>query len=48
MVHLTRRAIMAQAEMRRKQDHHPGLPGPRRTSPAGDAHVRRTKEARRR
>jgi hypothetical protein len=39
-IHLTRWAVTALAEKHRRQDHRPGLPGPRRTSPAGDANVR--------
>ena len=39
-IHLTRRAVMAPAESRRSQDHRPGVPGPRRPRPAGDANVR--------
>jgi hypothetical protein len=41
-IHLTRWAVTALAEKHRRQDHRPGLPGPRRTSPAGDANVRPT------
>ncbi len=39
-IHLTRWAVTALAEKHRGQDHHPGLPGPRRPQPAGDANVR--------
>jgi hypothetical protein len=39
-IHLTRWAVTALAEKHRRQDHHPGLPGPRRPQPAGDANVR--------
>ena len=39
-IHLTRWAVTAPAEKHRRQDHHPGLPGPRRPQPAGDANVR--------
>jgi hypothetical protein len=38
-IHLTRWAVTALAEKHRRQDHRPGLPGPRRTSPAGDANA---------
>jgi hypothetical protein len=41
-IHLTRWAVTALAENHRKQDHRPGLPGPRRPQPAGDANVRRS------
>ncbi len=39
-IHLTHWAVTALAETHRRQDHHPGLPGPRRPQPAGDANVR--------
>jgi hypothetical protein len=39
-IHLTRWAVTALAEKHRRQDHHPGLPGPRQPQPAGDANVR--------
>jgi hypothetical protein len=38
-VHLTRWAVTALAEKHRRSDHRPGLPGPRRPQPAGDANV---------
>jgi hypothetical protein len=38
-IHLTRWPVTALAEKHRRQDHHPGLPGPRRPQPAGDANV---------
>jgi hypothetical protein len=40
-IHLTRWAVTALAEKHRKQDHRPGLPGPRRPQLAGDANVMR-------
>jgi hypothetical protein len=40
-IHLTRWAVTALAEKHRRQDHRPGLPGPRQPQPAGDANVRR-------
>ena len=40
-IHLTRWAVTALAGSHGRQDHHPGLPGPRRPQPAGDANVRR-------
>jgi hypothetical protein len=39
-IHLTRWAVTALAEKHRRQDHHSGLPGPRRPQLAGDANVR--------
>jgi hypothetical protein len=39
-IHLTRWAVTALAEKHRRQDLHPGLPGPRRPQLAGDANVR--------
>jgi hypothetical protein len=39
-IHLTRWAVTALAETHRRQDHLPGLPGPRQPQPAGDANVR--------
>jgi hypothetical protein len=39
-IHLTRWAVTAPAEKHRGQDHHHGLPGPRRPQLAGDANVR--------
>jgi hypothetical protein len=38
-IHLTRWAVTALAEKHRRQEHRPGLPGPRRPQPAGDANV---------
>jgi hypothetical protein len=38
-IHLTRWAVTAPAGRHRRSVHRPGLPGPRRTSPAGDANV---------
>jgi hypothetical protein len=39
-IHLTRWAVTALAEKHRRQNHRPGLPGPRQPQPAGDANVR--------
>ena len=38
-IHLTRWTVTALAEKHRRQDHRPGLPGPRRPQLAGDANV---------
>jgi hypothetical protein len=38
-IHLTRWTVTALAEKHRRQDHHMGLPGPRRPQLAGDANV---------
>ncbi len=40
-IHLTRWAVTVLAEKHSQQNHHPGLPGPRRPQDAGDANVRR-------
>ncbi len=39
-IHLTRWVVTALAEKHSSSNHHPGLPGPRRPQPAGDANVR--------
>ncbi len=38
-LHFPRWAVTALQRSTGRQDHHPGLPGPRRSSPAGDANV---------
>jgi hypothetical protein len=39
-IHLSRWAVTSLAEKHRRLTHRPGLPGPRRPQPAGDANVR--------